>query len=242
MLPHKSNRGVIFLKERDFFTGSQNPFGIISCMRYNANFRRLNPDYFEPDGIWTFCGAQGSGKTLSMVQTLLAVAEAYPKAQICSNLQIHGLDRDIIPFVDYAQISELTNGIQGIIFCIDEVQTIWNCMESRNIPISELSTLCQNRKDRRLVLCTSQVYGRVAKPIREQYKYVILCRNILKYIQFNTVVDPCSGDYTSEDDGHFCGEIVKKSLFFHSPRAYMSYDTYNKIERITRKTSERRYL
>lgn len=182
-----------------------------------------------------FCGSQGSGKTLSAVQTLLAVAAAYPKALICSNLAVHGLDRDIIPFTDYSQISELTNGLHGIIFLIDEVQAIWNCIESRNIPITELATLCQNRKDRRLVLCTSQVYGRVAKPIREQYKYVILCRNILKYIQFNTIVDPCSGDYTSEEDGHFQGEIIKKSIFFHSPEAYKAYDTLHKIEKLKRK-------
>ncbi len=230
------------MKERDFFTGSQNPFDMVGCIKFNAEFKRDNPNYFDPDGIWCFCGSQGSGKTLSMVQTLLAVAAEYPKAQICSNLQINGLDRDIIPFTDYSQISELTNGILGIIFVIDEVQSVWNCIESRNIPISELSTLCQNRKDRRLVLCTSQVYGRVAKPIREQYKYVVLCRNILKYIQFNTVVDPCSGDYTSEDDGHFSGEIIKKSLFFHSPAAYKAYDTFNKIERITRNRAERRYM
>lgn len=230
------------MNERDFFTGSCNPFDIIGCLKFNMKFRKENPDYFYPDGIWCFCGAQGSGKTLSMVQTLLAVASEYPKAQICSNLQIHGIGREIVPFVDYSQITELTNGTDGIIFVIDEVQAIWNCIESRNIPISELSTLCQNRKDRRLVLCTSQVYGRVAKPIREQYKYVILCRNILKYIQFNTVVDPCSGDYTSEDDGHFMGEIIKKSLFFHSPSAYKAYDTFNKIERLTRSRSERRFI
>lgn len=222
------------MNDKEFFTGPKNPFNIARCMSFNIKFLRDNPDYFDPDGIWCFCGSQGSGKTLSAVQTLLAVASAYPKAVICSNLVVKGLDRDIVPFTDYSQISELTNGINGVIFLIDEVQSVWNCIESRDIPITELATLCQNRKDRRLVLCTSQVYGRVAKPIREQYKYVILCHNILKYIQFNTVVDPCSGDYTSEDDGHFQGEIIKKSLFFHSPEAYQCYDTLNKIERMQR--------
>lgn len=222
------------MHDYDYMTGSHNPLNIFSSMRYNLAFYRDNPDYFDPDGIWCFCGAQGSGKTLSAVQTLLALAKQYPKAVICSNLVVKGIDRDIIPFTDYAQIGELTNGLNGVIFLIDEVQSVWNCIESRNIPISELSTLCQNRKDRRVVLCTSQVYGRVAKPIREQYKYVILCRNVLKYIQFNTIVDPCAGDYTSEDDGHFMGEIVKKSLWFHSPAAYQCYDTLNKIERIER--------
>ena len=223
------------MNDKYFFDGNKNPFTVFSCIAYNIAFRKDNPDYFDPDGIWCFCGAQGSGKTLSAVQTLLQVAQAYPKAVICSNLVVHGLNRDVIPFTDYSQIESLTNGLNGVIFLIDEVQALWNCVESRNIPITELATLCQNRKDRRLVLCTSQVYGRVAKPIREQYKYVVLCRNILKYIQFNTIVDPCSGGYTGEDDGHFQGEIIKKSLWFHSPAAYKAYDTLNKIDRFQRK-------
>lgn len=108
--------------------------------------------------------------------------------------------------------------MEGVVFLIDEIQVLWNCIESKNIPISEIGSLCQNRKQRRLVIGTSQVYGRVAKPIREQYKYVVLCQKIFKYIQFNTVVDPCAGGYTSEDDGHFQGEIIKKSIFFIRPK------------------------
>lgn len=221
------------MNEKDFFTGSHNPFNWFRCAKFNLEYLRSNPDYFEPDGLWTFCGSQGSGKTISAVQTVLALHKAFPKALICSNLHLR--DIDYLPFTDYQQISELTNGIAGVIFLIDEIQVVWNCMEARSIPMSELATLCQNRKDRRVVIGTSQVYGRVAKAIREQYKYIILCRKILKYIQFNTVVDPCSEGYTSEDDGTFVGEIIKKSLWFHSPAAYNAYDTYNKINRMERK-------
>lgn len=222
------------MKEKDFFTGSHNPLDIGRSMAFNLAFIRDNPDYFDPDGLWCFCGSQGSGKTMSAVLTVKKVLEAYPKAIFCSNLVIHGLDREIIPFTDYSLIQTLDNGLCGVVFLIDEIQVLWNCIESKNIPISEIGVLCQNRKSRRLVIGTSQVYGRVAKPIREQYKYVILCRKILKYIQYNLVVDPCSGGYTSEDDGHFEGEVIKKSIFFHSPEAYKSYDTLNKINRISR--------
>lgn len=232
------------MNEKEFFTGSHNPADIVRSIDYDIRFYRQNPDYFEPNGIWCYCGVQGSGKTLSMVQTLLALHAAYPQAIICSNLDIKGLD--YIPFIDYSQISELTNGIKGVIFVLDEIQTIWNCVESRDIPLTELATLCQNRKDRRVVLCTSQVYGRVAKPIREQYKYVVLCHNIFKYIQINSVVDPIAEDYTTEDDGHFQGKIIKRSIFFHSPAAYEVYDTLNKIDRLKRgeksKSKERRFV
>lgn len=221
------------MNERDFFTGSHNPANYFKSFAYDIAFMRANPDYFEPDGIWCFCGAQGQGKTLSAVQTLLRLHAAYPAAVIVSNMAINGVDT--VPFTDYDQIANTTNGLKGVIFFLDEAQSIWNCMESRGIPVEELATLCQNRKDRRVVIFTSQVYGRVAKQIREQYKYVILCRKILKYIQYNTVVNPVCDGYTAEDDGHFQGEVLKHSIFFHSPAAYKAYDTLNKIERLGRK-------
>ena len=221
------------MNERDFFTGSHNPANYFKSFAYDIAFMRANPDYFEPDGIWCFCGAQGQGKTLSAVQTLLRLHAAYPAAVIVSNMAINGVNT--VPFTDYDQIANTTNGLKGVIFFLDEAQSIWNCMESRGIPVEELATLCQNRKDRRVVIFTSQVYGRVAKQIREQYKYVILCRKILKYIQYNTVVNPVCDGYTAEDDGHFQGEVLKHSIFFHSPAAYKAYDTLNKIERLGRK-------
>lgn len=169
------------------------------------------------------------GKTLSAVQTVLALHKQYPKAVICSNIALKGIP--IIPFSDYSQIQQLDNGVAGVIFLIDEIQSIWNCMEQKEIPQEELATLCMNRKARRVVIGTSQVYGRVAKSIREQYKYVVLCRRILKYIQINSLVDPCPEGYTKEDDGHFQGELIKTCIFFHSPEAYQAYDTLYKVPR-----------
>lgn len=234
-----SYEGVLILNETEFFKGSCNPANIIKSAAFDLAFIRANPDYMEPDGLWAFVGSQGSGKTLSCVLTFQKLAQQYPKALLCSNIEVHGLgDRQIIPFTDYDQIKNLDNGICGIIFLIDEAQVLWNCIESRGIPIEEIGTLCQNRKSRRVVLFTSQVYGRVAKPIREQYKYVIFCRSILKYIQWNTVVDPCADGYTTEDDGHFEGKILKRCIWFHHPRNYQAYDTLNKINRLERKGKE----
>lgn len=220
---------------RDYTRGSVNPVNIGKSIAYDLAFMRANPDYMETVGIVCFVGAQGAGKTLSAVKAFKKAAQTYPKAKLCSNLAVNGLGaREIIPFTDYEQISELKNGIAGVIFLIDEMQTVWNCMEARNIPIDEVGTLCQNRKDRRLIFGTSQVYGRTAKQVREQYKYVVFCRSFLKYIQWNTIVDPCPDGYTSEDDGHFEGEIKWHSLFFHHPSDYKAYDTLNKIERMKR--------
>lgn len=221
---------------KPFFKGSKNPFNLFRALSFDSKFYQMNPDYFEPDGIWVFCGAQGSGKTLSAVKCLKKLLSQYPKAIVCSNLDIIGLDRDIIPFTDYEQLSALSNGLEGVIFLIDEIHVLWNSLESKNIPITEMAVFCQMRKERRLILGTSQVYGRIAKPIREQLKYVITCKNYLKYIQVNTVIDPNDLPMQGgqQNDGNLDGSVLYKSIFFHSPEDYKSYSTLNKINRIER--------
>lgn len=220
--------------ETKYFIGSKNPANLVRAIRFNLKFYQDNPDYFHPCGIWVFCGSQGSGKTLSAVKCLKNLLKDYPKAIVCSNVEINGIDRSIIPFSDYGQLRTLSNGIHGVIFLIDEIQVIWNSLESRNIPISEMACFAQMRKDRRVILGTSQVYGRIAKPIREQLRYVIKCRNVLKYIQINQVLDPNEDGYTSEKDGECEGKLVYRSIFFHSPADYTAYNTLTKIERIER--------
>lgn len=218
-----------------YFKGSHNPLNFIKSLRFDSRFYCKNPDYMEPCGIWVFCGSQGSGKTLSAVKTCKALSREYPEALICSNLQINGLDKEVIPFTDYEQLQTLSNGIKGIIFLIDEIHVLWNSLESKNIPISEMAIFSQMRKDRRIILGTSQVYSRIAKPIREQLRYVILCHNVCKYLQINQLIDPNAEGYTGEKDGELEGELISRQWFFHSPADYEAYDTLTKISRIARK-------
>lgn len=159
---------------QDYLSGSKNPVNIYRTVKHNILFARNNPDYFYPSGIWVFCGPQGSGKTLSAVQCLQKICKEYPKAIVCTNLEIKGIDNEIIQFTEYKQLEELDNGIYGIIFFLDEVHILWNSLESKDIPISEMACFCQMRKNRRVIIGTSQVYSRITKPIREQLQYVIV--------------------------------------------------------------------
>ena len=54
--------------------------------------------------------------------------KAYPKAIICSNLDIKDCDRPIIPFTDYSLIGDLKNDEKGVIFLIDEIQILFNSL------------------------------------------------------------------------------------------------------------------
>lgn len=220
---------------KEYTKGPLNPSSLIKTIDYKIRFARDNPDYFYPAGIWCFCGPQGSGKTLSAVQTLKRMLADYPRAMVCSNLDVKGLDRPIIPFTDYSQLVQLSNGIYGVIFLIDEIHVLWNSLESKDIPISEMACFCQMRKDRRVILGTSQKYNRIAKPIREQLQYVITCDNYFGLLQHNTVIDPNEGE---EKDGQLTGAIVCHRFWFHHPELYGSYDTLFKINKLHRELPE----
>ena len=53
---------------KQYLKGSLNPLNLFSVLAYKRNFKKEHPDYFWPDGLLTFCGSQGKGKTLSAVQ------------------------------------------------------------------------------------------------------------------------------------------------------------------------------
>lgn len=233
---------------KDIIRYTKGQFSLVhffKTLSYKIRFARNNPDYFYPAGIWVFCGPQGSGKTLSMVRTLKEMLKEYPKAKVCSNIEIKGLDRDVIPFINYSQLSELTNGVEGIIFVLDEIHVLWNSLESKDIPITEMACFCQMRKDRRVILGTSQVYGRIAKPIREQLQYIIDCTNFFNLIQFNSVLDPQD---VIESDGHIGAKKIKSQIWMHRVEDYEAYDTLKKIKKANRKeveengTNRRRFI
>ena len=219
--------------------GSINPIDGIRTLWYKFNQFKADPTFFEPDGIWVFCGAQGSGKTLSAIQTLKTMVERYPFARVFSNMEINGLPVEVEPFVRYEQLQEVDNGTQGVIFFIDEIHLLWNSLESKEIPFSEMASFCQMRKARRCILGTTQVYGRVAKPIREQLKYVINCRNIGGFFQINDVCDPAN---SIEIEGQISPDVVKVQCWFHKPELYQMYETLGIIKRIDRDKSNKKVV
>lgn len=212
--------------------GSHNPVDALRTIGYNIAFARDNPDYFYPAGIWVFCGPQGSGKTLSAVQTLEKLVKKYPKCRVISNTEVALDGHEVEKFIDYSQLTSETNGTRGIVFFLDEVHVLWSSLESKNIPISEMAAFCQMRKDRRVIIGTSQVYARIAKPIREQLQYVICCRNYFGLLQHNIVLDPATA---IEKDGNITGQIIGHRWWVHRPALYRMYDTLAKIVRADRK-------
>ena len=220
--------------ELEYFKGSKNPKYFAKSLVHDLRFYQDNPFYFHPSGIWCFTGPQGSGKSLSATKCAKRLIRDYPGSILVSNIALRNIDFPVIPFTDYSQIVTMDNGIYGIIFLIDELHILWNSLESKKIPFEEMAAFCQMRKNRRIIIGTSQVYGRIAKPIREQLKYVVLCRNYLKYLQVNTIVDPNGEDCSGESEGRLDGRVIGTEWFFHTPADYDSYDTLERISKIKR--------
>lgn len=177
-----------------------------------------------------FAGAQGAGKTLSAVQYVRDLSWTYPRVVICTNVDIQGLN-PVCRVVEYDGLHCLTsieNGYEGVIYLIDEIHLEFNSLESKNIPIEVMVEVSQQRKQRKHIVGTSQQFMRLAKPLREQVRNLVLCRNILGCIQINKLVD---GDTIYEKDGHIQMEVKKRSIWFHTPDLYDSYDTYKKMRR-----------
>lgn len=208
-------------------------FNIFKIWRYKRKFYKEHPTYFYADGLVVFTGPQGSGKTLSAVLYVKNLMEEYPNAMIVSNIELEFAPFDnvkVFPFNNADDLSHYNNGEEGVIFLIDEVQLYFNSLESKNINPEVMTQISQQRKQRKHIVCTSQVFGRMAKPLREQFSNVVVCSNFLKCLQINKLIDRDSIE--EYDNGTTLkGTVKKKFMFFHHPKYYNYYNTYYVIDK-----------
>lgn len=122
----------------------------------------------------------------------------------------------------------ISNNELGVVYFIDELHLELNSLESKNIDIDIMVEISQQRKQRKKIVGTSQVYMRLAKPLREQIFDIVLCRNFFGCLQFNKSID---GSTSKEENGKLQAEIKGRSIWFHTYDMYGRYDTYAKMRR-----------
>lgn len=215
------------------FKSSFNVKGAIDNFKYTKKFFKDNPDYFVPDGLVIYVGGQGSGKTLSAVRYLYELKKLYPKAIIVSNINLTDYpfnNVDCFEFKNNDDLSRYNNGKKGVIFLIDEIQLYFNSLDSKNIDPQVMVQISQQRKQRKHIIGTSQVFGRMAKPLREQFSSVILCKSVFfNKIQWNQLLDRDSLDTEESTGTNISGKVIDRQFFFRSPKDFNRYDTYNLI-------------
>lgn len=125
-------------------------------------------------------------------------------------------------------LKRYSNLEEGVVFLIDEIQLYFNSMDSKNISMEVMTEISQQRKQRKHIVATSQVFGRMAKPLREQFNTVVKCRCFLSCFQYNVYVRQEDVEMDN-DSAHFKGKADHVQFFFHKAHDYQNYDTYNKV-------------
>lgn len=210
--------------------GSLSLNALFRTLEYKRAFRMEHPEYFDPDGIIVFCGKQGAGKTISLVQYVQRLCKRYPQVKVCTNMDLvlpPGIE--VYPWEGVKSFSDISNGYAGVIYVIDEIHLEFNSLESKRMDSSIFTTVSQQRKQRKHIVGTSQVFTRIAKPFREQFKYAVICRSLFGCFQLNTLVDARNA---AERDGEIVASSIRRFFWFHRPELYGSYDTYAVVQRL----------
>lgn len=181
---------------------------------------------FQYAGLWNFTGSQGSGKTLLMMHMLKQVLEDSPNAIVVSNISIYGIPS--YPYTGIEDFEKYDNGKDGVIFVIDEIHTLFNSLESKNMPLSQMQVWCQNRKNRRLILGTTQRFNRVAKGVREQTTWNYECRKGIAGVLYSYRVYDGS-DY--DDNGNYTGEEPHRHFYIPNVSVMRMYNTLEVVKR-----------
>lgn len=182
-----------------------------------------DPNSFQEFGIHMFCGHQGSGKTVSAIYLLNKWRQLYPNLEIYSNIEYEYRNGSI---EHWKQLIERTNGIYGVANFLDEIYS-WLQKKSGNVPFSLLNEISQQRKQKKAILGTAQVFGKLPKEIRDQCDWVYLPRTFFGCF---TIVRKAHGvDYIPDKNKFRNSKFA--FMFVHDKKLRNAYDTYERVER-----------
>lgn len=181
-----------------------------------------------PTGSRVYKGYQGSGKTLSMAKYAIDMSKKYPNCEIYSNFIIKGIDNFnyIKTDSDLKYALELKNGADGVLVMLDEAHLYFN--KKSGISLDVLTAISQQRKDRRRIVFSSQIWEELDISLRKQVKEIVSCRCLFGCLQINTISD---GETLSWDkfSNQYVAKKISTEIFKHNLDLYNSYDTYQKI-------------
>ena len=121
----------------------------------------------------------------------------------------------------------VNNGFEGVVYIIDEIHTYFNALDSKNIPMYVFAEISQQRKQRKLIIGTSQLFLRMAKPLREQCQSIIVCKTRWGIITSQTAYD---GETIEQDyDGSLSGTVLRRGYFWQTRKLRSMFDTYQKV-------------
>lgn len=217
-------------KKRNFhYVEKFNPVKLIFWdfpKRLIQDYFTRNPDTFDTYGVHVFAGEQGSGKSIAAVHFIKMIMERNPCCHLASNINLN-FQNSVIH--DWTDIIQTSNGTDGQIIFLDEIQNWFSSNESKNFPPEMLTEITQQRKQRKIVVGTSQVFTRISKPIREQITLLYKPMTIAGALTIVRVYK-----VSLNDDGTVKNMKMRRwYAFVHDDELRSCYDTYEKVERLS---------
>ena len=193
--------------------------------RFTDDLFDKDPEFFKYQGLIIFEGRQGSGKTMSMVEFIKRMQEEYPLAKTTTNFGLMSQNKEL---KDWRMLIDYKNDKQGVIVGMDELQNWFSSNDSKNFPPEMLGIVTQNRKNRRIILGTSQNFYLLAKAIRSQATEVRRCSTFFGCLTVVKRVEPIL-----DSEGNV-QEWKNRGMYFfvHNKELRNAYDTYRVIENL----------
>lgn len=186
-----------------------------------------HPDFFKHQGLVIYTGRQGQGKTVSMVRDIMQMQYEYPLSKCITNFAYKHED---VALTDWRQLIDYKNGIYGVIVGIDEIQNWFSSKQSKDFPPEMFEVVTQNRKNRRIIVATTQNFYQPAKDIRAQCSEVRKC---ITFFGVFTVVHAVRPVLDSNGDVKEW-KHVRFYSFVHTKEIREAYDTYKVIESLAK--------
>ena len=186
-------------------------------------------------GIYQFVALPGEGKTLSMVYHMERAIKRYGADRLFiatnfyykkENMEIHHWT-DIVKAAQYARKHHLR-----CILAIDEIHTTFDSSDWKSFPAEMLSLLSFNRKYSMQFICSSQIYDRIPKKVRDIANYTVICKNVGKFDRYfiNYYFEKSNYEEKFSGKRKLCDSIV---TYVADNDLYAQYDTLRQVERMT---------
>lgn len=157
-----------------------------------------NKDYkkFNMSGIIMYGGLFGTGKTFNIVNFVCSVYKAYDNIEVYSNVTLNNVP--YTPFLYFEQITEPVEEGKHRIYICDEFGSLFNSRNYGNSKLTEaqyLTALNQLRKEKKLLLISTQRYGMCDKIFRQVCMEWRECHKLWRFMWYYRY-DPYDLEYS----------------------------------------------
>lgn len=190
------------------------------------------------NGIYQFVALPGEGKTLSMVAHMERARKAAPDLIIATNFNYKHQNYQINDWVDIVTYALEAHRLhRPCIIAMDEIHVTFDASDWQKFPPELLALLSFNRKFSLQFLCSSQIYDRIPRKIRDIANYTVICKNIWR-------MDRLFRNYYFEKNNYesqFSGKRAKAEFireYIADDNLYSLYDTLAQVENMTAQAKE----